>query len=155
MGIGALRRLCRAVASCINVFPVEPTEVIMADSGLGESAEKAAEAVAESVAAAREKFSRLSDDVQHRYRQASKDLRRGAERAGKEVRKSADAARETYRDAADKVQKSYKRTRSEVKRIGRDVGEYVRENPGKAVLIAAGIGFLVGLVVRRRDSDDD
>jgi ElaB/YqjD/DUF883 family membrane-anchored ribosome-binding protein len=127
----------------------------MADSGFGESAEKAAEVVAESVAAARDKFSRLSDDVQHRYKQVSKDVRRGAERAGRELRKSAEAARETYRDTADKVQKTYKRTRSEAKRIGRDVGEYVRENPGKAVLIAAGVGFLLGLVMRRRDSDDD
>jgi len=110
----------------------------MADSGLAESAEKAAEAVSESVAAAREKFTRLSDDVQQRYKQVSKDVRRGAERATKEIRKSAEAARDTYRDTANKVQKSYKRTRSEVNRMSRDVGEYVRENPGKAVLMAAG-----------------
>ena len=127
----------------------------MADSGFGESAEKAAEAVADGVAAVRDKFQRFSDDVQHRYKRVSKDVRRGAERAGKEIRKSADAARETYRDTAERVEKGYKRTRSEVKRLGRDVGEYVRENPGKAILIAAGVGFLFGLLSRRRDSDDD
>jgi ElaB/YqjD/DUF883 family membrane-anchored ribosome-binding protein len=127
----------------------------MADSGFSESAEKAAEAVADGVAAARDKFQRVSDDVQHRYKRVSKDVRRGAERASREIRRSAEAARETYRDTADKVQKGYKRTRSEVERLGRDVGEYVRENPGKAVLIAAGVGFLLGLVVRRRDTDDD
>jgi ElaB/YqjD/DUF883 family membrane-anchored ribosome-binding protein len=127
----------------------------MADSGFSESAEKAAEAVADGVAAARDKFQRVSDDVQHRYKRVSKDVRRGAERASREIRRSAEAARETYRDTADKVQKRYKRTRSEVERLGRDVGEYVRKNPGKAVLIAAGVGFLLGLVVRRRDTDDD
>jgi ElaB/YqjD/DUF883 family membrane-anchored ribosome-binding protein len=127
----------------------------MADTGFSESAEKAAEAVADGVAAARDKFQRLSDDVQHRYKRVSKDVRRGAERAGKEIRKSAEAARDTYRDTAERVEKGYKHTRSEVKRLGRDVGEYVRENPGKAVLIAAGVGFLLGLLSRRRDSDDD
>jgi ElaB/YqjD/DUF883 family membrane-anchored ribosome-binding protein len=126
----------------------------MADSGFSESAEKAAEAVADGVAAARDKFQRLSDDVQHRYKQVSKDVRRGADRASREIRRGAEAARDTYRDTAEKVQKGYKRTRSEVQRISQDVGEYVRENPGKAVLIAAGVGFLLGLVVRRRETED-
>jgi ElaB/YqjD/DUF883 family membrane-anchored ribosome-binding protein len=30
----------------------------------------------------------------------------------------------------------------------------VRDNPGKSVLIAAGVGFLVGLLVRRSRDDD-
>jgi ElaB/YqjD/DUF883 family membrane-anchored ribosome-binding protein len=126
----------------------------MADTGFSESAEKAAEAVSDGVAAARDKFQRLSDDVQHRYKEVSKDVRRNAERAGKEIRRTADAARETYRDTADKVQKSYKRASRDLQRVSRDAGEYVRENPGKAVLIAAGVGFLLGLVVRRRDDDE-
>jgi len=29
----------------------------------------------------------------------------------------------------------------------------VRENPGKSLLIAAGVGFLIGLAVRRRRDD--
>jgi ElaB/YqjD/DUF883 family membrane-anchored ribosome-binding protein len=126
----------------------------MADSGFGESAEKAVEAVTDGVAAAREKFQRLGDDVQHRYKQVSKDVRRSAERASKEIRRSAEAARETYQNAAEKVQKGYRRASRDVSRLGRDVGEYVRENPGKSVLIAAGVGFLLGLVVRRRGDDD-
>jgi len=35
------------------------------------------------------------------------------------------------------------------------VGFYVRDNPGKALLLAAGVGFLLGLVVRGRGGDDD
>jgi ElaB/YqjD/DUF883 family membrane-anchored ribosome-binding protein len=127
----------------------------MAEAGFSESAEKAVEAVTDGVAAAREKFQRLGDDMQHRYRKASKEVRRSAERARKELGRSADAARENYRDAAQKVQKGYKRARRDAERIGRDVGEYVRENPGRSVLIAAGVGFLIGLIVRRRDEDDD
>ena len=33
------------------------------------------------------------------------------------------------------------------------VRDYVRSNPGKALLISVGIGFLVGLMLRRRKSD--
>jgi ElaB/YqjD/DUF883 family membrane-anchored ribosome-binding protein len=130
-------------------------EANMADSVFNDSAEKAVDAVTDGVAAAREKFQRLNDDVQDRYRKVSKDVRRSAERASREIRRSADAARETYRDTAKKVQKGYRRASSDVQRLGRDVGEYVSENPGKSVLIAAGVGFLIGLIVRRRDEDDD
>jgi ElaB/YqjD/DUF883 family membrane-anchored ribosome-binding protein len=130
-------------------------EANMADSGFGDSAEKAVEAINDGVAAARDKFQRLGDDMQDRYRKASKDVRRSAERARKELRRSADAARETYRDTADKMQKGYRRARRDLDRVGRDVSEYVRENPGKSVAIAVGVGFLIGLIVRRRDNDDD
>lgn len=126
----------------------------MADSGFSESAEKAVEAVSDGVAAARDKFQRLGNDLQHRYKQASKDVRRSAERASKEIRRSAEAARDTYQETAAKVQKGYRRASRDISRMGRDVGEYVRENPGKAVLIAAGIGFLLGLVVRRGNDDE-
>jgi len=34
------------------------------------------------------------------------------------------------------------------------VSTYVRENPGKSVLIAAGVGFLIGLLFRGRSDDE-
>jgi ElaB/YqjD/DUF883 family membrane-anchored ribosome-binding protein len=35
------------------------------------------------------------------------------------------------------------------------VSLYVRDNPAKAVMIAAGVGFLLGLVVRGRGGRDE
>ena len=32
---------------------------------------------------------------------------------------------------------------------------YVRSNPGKALLISVGAGFLIGLLLRRGDDDKD
>jgi ElaB/YqjD/DUF883 family membrane-anchored ribosome-binding protein len=34
------------------------------------------------------------------------------------------------------------------------VRSYVRSNPGKALLISVGVGFLVGLLLRRNDNDE-
>ena len=39
--------------------------------------------------------------------------------------------------------------------MSREVSLYVRDNPAKAVLIAAGVGFLLGLVVRGSRDDEE
>jgi len=43
--------------------------------------------------------------------------------------------------------------RGDVDKISADVTDYVRENPGKSLLIAAGVGFVVGLLLRRNRED--
>lgn len=102
------------------------------------------------VASARQRFQKLGDDFQGRYRKVSDDVRRGAERASDEIRKGADRAKETVEDVSRNARRSYDRVRSEAGNLSRDVSLYVRDNPGKSVLIAAGVGFLLGLVARRR-----
>lgn len=94
------------------------------------------------VVTARERFQRLSEDVQGRYQKVSDDVKRGAERARSEIRRGAEAAREGY----DTV-------RQNAGDWSRDLNYYVRDNPGKAVLIAAGVGFLLGMLVRRGRDD--
>jgi ElaB/YqjD/DUF883 family membrane-anchored ribosome-binding protein len=118
-------------------------------------AETARRRGAESVAAARERFQKLGDDMQGRYREVSDDVRRGAERASAEIRRGAERARESYQDVADNARRGYDKVRSEAGDLTREVGFYVRDNPGKALLIAAGVGFLLGLVARGRGDDDD
>jgi len=44
---------------------------------------------------------------------------------------------------------------SQATTVSREVSLYVRDNPGKSVLIAAGVGFLLGLLTRRGSRDDD
>jgi ElaB/YqjD/DUF883 family membrane-anchored ribosome-binding protein len=127
----------------------------MTDTSFKNSAEKAFDAAADGVTAAREKFGRVSEDVQDQYKKVSRDVRKSAERASRELRRTAAAAKETYQDAATSVRKGYHNAKKDATRIAQDVSEYVQENPGKAVLIAAGIGFVLGLVFRRRDQDED
>ena len=70
-----------------------------------------------------------------------------------------DAPKSRMDRARDYVGSKYSRVREKAQEI--DVPEfvdqvraYVRSNPGKALLISVAAGFLVGLLLRRRDDDD-
>jgi ElaB/YqjD/DUF883 family membrane-anchored ribosome-binding protein len=65
-----------------------------------------------------------------------------------------------YAAASDAVKNQYNRMRERVEDV--DFGEitdqvrgYVRSNPGKALLISIGVGFLIGLLLRRSGEDED
>ena len=75
-----------------------------------------------------------------------------------------DRAKEYVSDtasaASDAVKNQYNRVRERVEDA--DIGammdqvrSYVRSNPGKALLISVGVGFLVGLLIRRDEGDED
>lgn len=66
---------------------------------------------------------------------------------------------EKYAAAADAVKEKYSTVREKVeemdfKAMTDQVREYVRSNPGKALLISVGVGFLIGLLLRRSDDED-
>ena len=89
-------------------------------------------------------------------RQKFIEVAKGAEEKVRDIGKSADkasaAAQEKYTVAAEKVRTGYDKARKDMDHLVDDVNEYVRDNPGRSVLIAAGIGFFLGLVMRgRRD----
>jgi ElaB/YqjD/DUF883 family membrane-anchored ribosome-binding protein len=126
-------------------------EAEMADTtnpGTPENAEMTREPETEGVVSARDRF-------QNRYRRMSEDVRRGAERASAEIRRGTDTARETYREVSENARETYTRVRSEAGNLSREVTLFVRDNPGKAVAIAAGVGFLLGMLVRRGRGDDE
>jgi ElaB/YqjD/DUF883 family membrane-anchored ribosome-binding protein len=123
--------------------PVSPEDADMAREGDG------------GVVSARQRFQKLGEDVQSKYKKVSEDVRRGAERASDEIRRGAERARETYDEVAENAQRSYQRVRSEAGNLSREVSLYVRDNPGKALLIAAGVGFLLGLIVRGRGESEE
>jgi ElaB/YqjD/DUF883 family membrane-anchored ribosome-binding protein len=73
------------------------------------------------------RFGRAKDFVNDRYQRAS-----GA------VRDGYNTARERWDDV-------------DLGAVGDQVRTYVRSNPGKALLISVGVGFLIGLLLRRDD----
>ena len=76
-------------------------------------------------------------------------------KVSEEVRRGAEVARERYNDAAENLRLGYDKVRVQANDVGGQVNTFVRDNPGKAVLLAAAAGFLVGLVVRRGRDDED
>jgi ElaB/YqjD/DUF883 family membrane-anchored ribosome-binding protein len=96
----------------------------------------------------REKLHHAGEELGKRYEKVSGDVRRGAERAS-------EVARERYKEASETVRTGYTRVRKDMDELVEDVHEYVRDNPGKAVLIAAGIGFALGLILRPRGHEDE
>lgn len=97
------------------------------------------EASASRVAQAREKFS----EVAERARRGGSQVREQAGRAG-------EAAKEKYSVAVDNLKQGYDKVQTDLDKLTEDVNEYVRGNPGRSVLMAAGIGFFVGLLLRGR-----
>ena len=67
-------------------------------------------------------------------------------------------ASEKYDAASGAVRDGYNTMREKVDDVDfgaltDQVRTYVRSNPGKALLISVGVGFLVGLLLRRDDED--
>jgi len=73
--------------------------------------------------------------------------------------KAKEFVADKYEAASDAVKGQYNRVREKVEdvdfgAITDQVRSYVRSNPGKALLISVGVGFLVGLLLRRDDNQD-
>ena len=127
----------------------------MNDKKIGERAREvmddavagAREVIDDGLDEARDRFESAADELGSRARRTQRELRRRAERLG-------DAAREKYDAAAESVRAGYQRVRKDAGELADDVNAYVRENPGKSILIAAGVGFALGLLVRSRRRDD-
>ncbi len=64
-------------------------------------------------------------------------------------------AREQFDDVSEDVRKNLKKTARRLEKdygpVWEDVRRYVRENPGTALAVSLGAGFLFGLLVRGRD----
>lgn len=73
--------------------------------------------------------------------------------------KAKEFVSDKYDAASDAVKNQYNRVREKVEdvdfgAITDQVRSYVRSNPGKALLISVGVGFLVGLLLRRGGDDE-
>ena len=67
-----------------------------------------------------------------------------------------EKAKEQLEKLTAEVKKGYAKVKAkvqevDVKEVRDDVVDYVRRNPGKSILIALGVGFAVGYLVRRRE----
>lgn len=107
---------------------------------------KTADVIEDTVGEARERLSEVARGAGERYQKVAEEMRREAERA-------TQAAREKVDTAVKGIRQGYGNVSKKVGSATEDVADYVRDNPGRSLLIAAGVGFLIGLLFRRSSDD--
>lgn len=131
----------------------------------GQKLEGAREKVAQGLASvemtlgkAQEGAGRASQQVRETARKASDAAREKAQQARETARETAQkasvAARDQYDSTVKNLRVGYDRVEKDMTQLSRDVNAYVNDNPGKSVLMAAGVGFLLGLLLRGGRSRD-
>ncbi|MCU1349057.1 MAG: hypothetical protein JWO56_2087 [Acidobacteria bacterium] len=83
----------------------------------------------------------------------------GGDSSGGRFGRAKEFVGDKYAAASDAVRDKYNTVREKVDdvdfgAITDQVRSYVRSNPGKALLISVGAGFLMGLLLRRDDDED-
>jgi len=111
--------------------------------GVGAVVDRAREAVNDGIDSVKGTINNGVDSFDRLYRSAVTDVRGASERISENAREQLD-------DVKYFARRRYRHARKKVSRLSGDVGDYVSDNPGRSLLIAAGIGFLAGLAVRRR-----
>ena len=83
---------------------------------------------------------------------AAKGMHSRADRLGQAGHNAADTVRRVGHDAADRVDSTANWVRSHgASDIITDVEHYVKQNPGKSLMVAAAVGFLVGRKLRSNE----
>lgn len=76
----------------------------------------------------------------------AEEIRKAAEQKAEELRHAAEHKAKEFRGAAETA---WSDARSKAKTWQSEGESYIRENPSKAILIALGLGFLLGLMFRK------
>ena len=83
----------------------------------------------------------------------------GGDEGGGRFGRARQFVNEKYENASGAVRDGYNTVRERVEdvdfgAITDQVRTYVKSNPGKALLISVGVGFLIGLLLRRDDDEE-
>jgi ElaB/YqjD/DUF883 family membrane-anchored ribosome-binding protein len=111
--------------------------------GVGDLVKKTRVVVNHGLDSAEKTLDNRVDRLDRQYRETVSQLRGRAGRVSKNVQARVD-------DAKKSLLGRYLRVSKKVSRLQRDTGRYVRDNPGKVLLSAAGVGLLIGLVASPR-----
>lgn len=106
------------------------------------AAEEGPKAVEQARAVAKEKLGVAKEKLGEVSQAAGKRLQEVKGQAGE----MSQVAKEK---AAEGLKHGYERVRKDFDDLNADVNAYVRDNPGRSVLIAAGVGFVLGMLMRR------
>jgi ElaB/YqjD/DUF883 family membrane-anchored ribosome-binding protein len=127
------------------------------------SIEKAKEALGEGYGKLRSRSAEAYGKAREYLADARAALETAREKMGELYGRSREVVEEAYEKAKEQldklaveIKKGYAKAKAkvqevDVKEVRDDVVDYVRRNPGRSILIALGVGFAVGYLVRRRE----
>jgi ElaB/YqjD/DUF883 family membrane-anchored ribosome-binding protein len=93
---------------------------------------------------------KLMSDLRAVLEDAEALLTATAGQAGEKIQQARERARETVRVARDRLSASQEEVTRRAREAAKDADKYVHENPWQAVGIAAGVAFIIGVLVSRR-----
>ncbi|MDX1582514.1 MAG: hypothetical protein R3338_02840 [Thermoanaerobaculia bacterium] len=104
-----------------------------------------------------DKLSGAAASAKTKVDDATASARVKASKAASNAKEKFDQAGDTMKSAASEARKKYAKVKKKVSSadysgMTDDLRSYVRQNPGKAIIVAAAAGFLVGLLLR--DSEE-
>jgi len=93
---------------------------------------------------------RLMQDLAAVLEDADALLRATAGQAGEKVQQARARAEESVRQARERLEAVQEDLTLRARELAQDADKYVRENPWRAIGIAAGVAFVIGILVSRR-----
>ena len=92
----------------------------------------------------------LLDDVHQELRKAEELIRTAGDEGGEKMRQMRERVTENLKNAKARLLDAEQVVVGRAKVAARATDDYVHDNPWKAISAAAGVGFLLGLLVSRR-----
>jgi ElaB/YqjD/DUF883 family membrane-anchored ribosome-binding protein len=93
---------------------------------------------------------RLMSDLRAVLEDAEALLTATAGQAGDRIAKARERATETVRVARERLEDAQEQVVKQAKYAAKETDRYVHDNPWQAVGIAAGVAFIIGVLVSRR-----
>jgi ElaB/YqjD/DUF883 family membrane-anchored ribosome-binding protein len=93
---------------------------------------------------------KLMSDLRAVLEDAEALLTATAGQAGERIQEARERAKETVRVARERLSDAQDEVTKRAREAAKDADKYVRDNPWQAVGIAAGVAFIIGVLVSRR-----
>lgn len=89
---------------------------------------------------------KAAEDLRNAAAAKAQEFRQAAEQRAQQIKHTAEQATDNFREYADKA---WTETRAHTKDIAAEAEKFAREKPLQALLAAFGVGFLVGVILKR------